>query len=784
MKIGINSVTQLGKRKRLIGMIKCIVLVAVFSCCTQSAISQTPTRTILMFVSHEETYYSEYIVALKALQASGYTVDVRSATSDSASTYMLPANTDIAATAATLPGGSYLQFTQLYQNLFDSAWNPSWNATPSMIPVNGRIQDIVNMTGYDALVIPGGTGATAYRVDGTYSSQGTGPRQIAAGVVQAVALKLNALAIEALQTGKPVLAQCHAAALPAFWRIPGTVGAGIDSIGFSLLRTQYATGFPEPQTGITLSSLSVNHRTDDRVTISSPHSSLANAVNGTHKIITSRDWYPQTVASATRSLMNVLETYPRLSNINTAKSVLILHGGMIDSFNCSASNRSNDIPCNHGVGVNLPADYRHVQALLNTDSPNDSFSFVVSQLNISSTTLPYTPSSAASILTYLKSFDAVIFFKHWSSDVTIPLQQAMVQYADEGGGLVALHHGLYNDSISNLLNKNIIRDQLFHAQSSSNTWTGVTLSNYGLYHTNYGHFVSTYGVPPASPQTAPASWSSAPAPTINNGVNFLRTAIYDETYNNMTFIGSPQFGRKPNQIVPIFSNDVSPSTQNHIAGFVKITNPSFDATFGRVAYLQPGERRESFLISHPFAQIVRNTVVWSAVQSIPYVLPIELLSFNVFCQAESMNVRWKVANAVGFSHVEIQTAQDGKNWETVEKVTVPENAVLATEYNATITAGKPYVRLLFVDRDGSTNVSKVAYSNCTDEKQLQKVTVYPNPGRQSINISGIVEGARLVNLTGQVLMYLPAAGTYDISELQPGMYFIYTNKGTVKLIKE
>lgn len=426
MKSEFHSEAKSGNMKYYKGTIKCVVLLAVFFYCTQRVICQTPTRTILMFVSHEETYYSEYIVALKALQASGYTVDVRSATPDSASTYMLPANTDIAATAATLPGGSYLQFTQLYQNLFDSIWNPSWNATPSMIPVNGRIQDVVNMSGYDALVIPGGTGATAYRVDGIYGSQGTGARQITAGVVQAVALKLNALAIEALQTGKPVLAQCHAASLPAFWRIPGTIGGGIDSIGFSLLRTQYATGFPEPQTGITLSSLSVNHRADDRVTISSPHSSLANGINGTHKIITSRDWYPQTVASATRSLLNVLETYPRLSTINTSKSVLILHGGMIDSLNCSASNRSNDVPCNHGVGMNLPADYRHVQALLNTDSPNDSFSFVVSQLNISNPTLPYTPGNAASILTYFKNFDAVIFFKHWSSDVTIPLQQAMV----------------------------------------------------------------------------------------------------------------------------------------------------------------------------------------------------------------------------------------------------------------------------------------------------------------------------------------------------------------------
>src|SRR5690606_1723101 len=35
-------------------------------------------KNILMFVSHEDTYHSEYIVMRKALEAAGYTVDIRS----------------------------------------------------------------------------------------------------------------------------------------------------------------------------------------------------------------------------------------------------------------------------------------------------------------------------------------------------------------------------------------------------------------------------------------------------------------------------------------------------------------------------------------------------------------------------------------------------------------------------------------------------------------------------------------------------------------------------------
>jgi putative intracellular protease/amidase len=177
------------------------------------------TKHILLFVSHEETYYSEYIVMYRALLAKGYTVDVRSASTDSAATYMIPANTTIAATAATLSGGSYAQFTSQFQQLFDSSWNAAWDATPLFIPVNGRIQDVANMNAYDALVLAGGTGVQAYRYDGSYASQGNGTRQLSAVTVQQAAVKLNSLAIEALLAGKPVMGQCHGASIPVFWTL-------------------------------------------------------------------------------------------------------------------------------------------------------------------------------------------------------------------------------------------------------------------------------------------------------------------------------------------------------------------------------------------------------------------------------------------------------------------------------------------------------------------------------------------------------------------------------------
>jgi putative intracellular protease/amidase len=570
-----------------------------------------PATTILMFVSHDSTYYSEYIVMRKALEASGFTVDVRSSASGQALLYMSPSNTTIDATAATLPGGSYAQFTQQFQNMFGAAWDPALNSYATLTTVDGRIQDVPNMNTYRALVVVGGKGALQYRVDGTYSSQVNGVRQVSAADVQSASEKLNQLALDALSNGKPVMAQCHGASIPVFWRIPATSGTGAETIGFSLLKNQSATGFPEAATTTTLSALGVTHRTNDRVTISSPHSSFNDSGNGDFKIITTRDWYPQTVAHAARTLVNVLQTHVPVSAQSTSTSVLILHGGAVDPSNCGPANRANDVPCNHGTGANLPADYTDLQNLLNANSPNDDYSFQVTSLNLTGS-LPFNNTNSTEVLNYLNQFDVVLFFKHWSTGVTAALQNAMVSYADGGGNILALHHGLYND-IDGALNKNIIVNQLFGAESAQSGWA-ASLTNYHLFSTNYGHFISTYGISLTNASESPAPWNSnSLSSAANTSYSFYHNLdIYDELYNNMTFIAGHTFGRGVDQINPIFSNDLNIPSQCHTSGFVKRFNPSGDASEGKLAYFIGGERKESININHRYGQVIRNALIWLA----------------------------------------------------------------------------------------------------------------------------------------------------------------------------
>ena len=562
---------------------------------------------VLMFVSYEDTYYSEYIVMKEALEASGYEVEVRSAGPDSASVYMLPDGTDIEETANSLSGSSYADFTSQYEAAFGQQWNQELNETPDYIPVDGLIQDVEDMDGYVALVIVGGTGAIDYRLDGSYSSQGEGERMISSDIVEAATLKLYNLALEALNRNMLIVAQCHGASIPVFWKIPQVVTEEGEAIASntSVLEGEYATGFPEEETATVLTEFGVNYLPDTKVVISSPESTFQNP-GVFNKIITTRDWYPQTVIHAAKTVKNMYDS--RVQTDMPAR-VLIMHGGAIDPENCSAGNRNNDVPCNYGAGDNLPADYTTVEQLLKSDSGHDDYEFDVSDVNLTAGELP---SGQEAILEYFRQFDVLIFFKHWSTGVTEELQNTIVDYVMGGGKVLGLHHGMYND-IDGPRNKDILANELFGAESAASTWS-ANLTNYNMLVTNHGHFITTYGVNYQESEQTPSLWSENLLPDGGNPSfsTYPAFSIFDEIYNNMSFVEGVEFGSGPGQITPILSNDLSPSGQVHTSGFVRVFSSNENESEGRVAYFEPGERRESFSVDHIYGQMIRNSVIWLA----------------------------------------------------------------------------------------------------------------------------------------------------------------------------
>ncbi|MEQ9230281.1 MAG: hypothetical protein RIF46_06325, partial [Cyclobacteriaceae bacterium] len=388
---------------------------ALFGIFCLVGVGSISAQNILMFVPHEQTYYSEYIVMKEALEASEYTVEVRSASSMDFSIYMDP-YLDIDDAANELSGSSYEEFQTQCLSFFGAEWDGSNNnAIPDFGEVTGSILDVADFSNYDGLIVVGGTGALDYRVDDDYTSQGVGERLLSGEEIQATAEKLNELALEALLEGKPVMAQCHGASIPAFWRIPGTSGTGEEALGFSLLKGGVSTGYPEEETGPILESLNITHRVSDRVTVSSPHSSFEDQNAGEGRIITTRDWYPQTVAYAARTFMNILETYPNVEERTGETTVLVLHGGALDDSNmpnsCSAGNKDNDVPCNNGISEeDLPADFSHLMTLLEGEGARDDYAISPTDLDLS-LSLPFNINNEGEILAYLEGYDVILFFK-------------------------------------------------------------------------------------------------------------------------------------------------------------------------------------------------------------------------------------------------------------------------------------------------------------------------------------------------------------------------------------
>jgi hypothetical protein len=185
----------------------------------------------------------------------------------------------------------------------------------------------------------------------------------------------------------------------------------------------------------------------------------------------------------------------------------------------------------------------------------------------------------------------------------------------DGGSVLAVHHGLYNedyDDMGSIQNKDLITNDLFGVISTPIGFTG-TLTSYTLYQTNYGHFISTYGLSLAQhnlPLETPFSWSTdEPLNGSNLSYSFYQSFdLYDEIYGNLTLLGNS--GRGINEITPLFSNELTPTSQMHLSGFYKYYNSNDDELVGKLVYLQPGERKENYESGSLHGQVIRNAVIW------------------------------------------------------------------------------------------------------------------------------------------------------------------------------
>ncbi|MBK6354058.1 MAG: T9SS type A sorting domain-containing protein [Saprospiraceae bacterium] len=174
------------------------------------------------------------------------------------------------------------------------------------------------------------------------------------------------------------------------------------------------------------------------------------------------------------------------------------------------------------------------------------------------------------------------------------------------------------------------------------------------------------------------------------------------------------------------------------------------------------------------------------------ILPIRLVDFTAeISKNGSIEIRWQTAVEQNVSHFVIEKSFDGRNFKDFQKVKAAGNSnVLKNYYIETLPTNinlVNYFRLKMFDLDGSYTISKIA---STKNDRAKKLRIYPNPASGVLVVEArenlSPQLSKITDLNGKIINcpILNDPLTFDISQLQPGVYFLFVNEEIQKFIKE
>jgi hypothetical protein len=177
---------------------------------------------------------------------------------------------------------------------------------------------------------------------------------------------------------------------------------------------------------------------------------------------------------------------------------------------------------------------------------------------------------------------------------------------------------------------------------------------------------------------------------------------------------------------------------------------------------------------------LNNTFYLGSVNPTMTTLPIQLTSFTATPDNKEVVLNWSTTEEVNTDYFTVQRSADGSSWEDLQQVAAAGNSsstLAYTAYDRSPLAGSSLYRLMITDKDGGTTWSAIAQVSFTEN--ATRISVYPNPAVNYINISFPTPGSytlTLVNEIGQVLASNVSANTgnlvWNVSNRTPGIYFI------------
>ena len=160
-------------------------------------------------------------------------------------------------------------------------------------------------------------------------------------------------------------------------------------------------------------------------------------------------------------------------------------------------------------------------------------------------------------------------------------------------------------------------------------------------------------------------------------------------------------------------------------------------------------------------------------------LPVTLTNFFALRQAQRVVVKWETTSEINNDFFLLKRSIDGKTFENIAKVQGAGNSTvplaysfedLSTKSNTTL-----YYQLQQIDFDGSiTSYGPIALHT---SEYSPRITVYPNPARNQLFISGLEPGSivTLLRVNGKESIRKTAVNneiSFDVNNLEKGLYFV------------
>ncbi|MEM9821210.1 MAG: glycine-rich protein [Bacteroidota bacterium] len=168
-------------------------------------------------------------------------------------------------------------------------------------------------------------------------------------------------------------------------------------------------------------------------------------------------------------------------------------------------------------------------------------------------------------------------------------------------------------------------------------------------------------------------------------------------------------------------------------------------------------------------------------------LPVELTDFSLTCVPKGIAIDWTTATESNNDFFEVQSSNDGRNWQTIHREEGAGNANTENHYSfldQRLDLSDRLYRLRQVDFDGTASFSDIKSIECLDP-MLGNVQLFPNPIKDKLTValSDAVDESAQIWITaadGRIIRerLVQPSNPYDeyefnLRDLAPGVYNIH-----------